>query len=760
MKDFFISYNTADQNWAEWIAWQLEEAGYSVVIQAWDFKAGQNFVLEMQNATTQCRKTIVVLSPNFLKAQFTQPEWAAAFAQDPTGEKGKIIPIRVLPCDLKGLQKAIIYIDLVGLSRDRAKKRLLAKIKSGRAKPETEPEFPGELRKSARTIRGEPTFPGLERNSVTDGDGTKQTNRSAWITAMAVIAAAIIAGIFGLIPLCQKQIIDFELNGSHFNPNSFITIRIKGAVSIKNKDLVILLDGCPIDYCLEKMPDHWRFNPGRCDLPDELLAEGKHELCLRIAKTADEKKYMIYFDSEPPALALEKTVAPDKATATFTGMTTDRGMSPGDTIYVDIMLWNGDRYERTELPVNKFVNNSGQIVWGFQANVKRIPRLEPDDPNFTKTFCRIQVHDQAKNIAAYELPYSQVFASGISRTLVGDTEILLGRPGEPDQEWKPKWIPIDIAAPSMIKKPLTDTDKFTLVVYVLSKNHVEIGVENLPPDAVGNISYFKNDKLMQQTERTKVVDREAAPGDFNKYYATVKGKDNKIYRTDTAFSIEAEMVFVSGGTFQMGSNDDEAEDDEKPVHEVFVSSFYISKYEITQKQWTAVMGSNPSFFKGDYLPIESVSWEDCQRFIGELNKITGKRYRLPTEAEWEYAAKGGNRSRGFKYSGSDNVDEVAWYGGNSNGKTHPVGRKRPNELGLFDMSGNVWEWCADWYDENYYQNSPRNNPGGPSSGEARVLRGGSWIYNYRSCRTSNRDGYLPDSRDNYRCFRVVQDAPQ
>ncbi|HDP98542.1 MAG TPA: hypothetical protein ENN22_05075, partial [bacterium] len=156
----------------------------------------------------------------------------------------------------------------------------------------------------------------------------------------------------------------------------------------------------------------------------------------------------------------------------------------------------------------------------------------------------------------------------------------------------------------------------------------------------------------------------------------------------------ADMVFVAGGTFMMGSNE---YDNEKPIHKVYVDDFYIGKYEVTQKQWFEIMGSNPSRFKGDNLPVERVSWNDVQEFIRKLNAKTGGNFRLPTEAEREYASRGGSRSAHFKYSGSNNVDNVAWYDNNSGRKTHPVGTKQPNELGLYDMSGNVWEWCSDWY---------------------------------------------------------------
>ena len=207
------------------------------------------------------------------------------------------------------------------------------------------------------------------------------------------------------------------------------------------------------------------------------------------------------------------------------------------------------------------------------------------------------------------------------------------------------------------------------------------------------------------------------------------------------------MIKVEGGTFTMGATSEQgsdAYDDEKPTHNVTLSSFYLCKYEVTQALWQAVMGENPSNLKGDNLPVEQVSWDDCQTFITRLNNLTGKNFRLPTEAEWEYAARGGNRSRGYKYSGSNVLSDVAWYDDNSGDKTHPVGSKSPNELGLYDMSGNVREWCSDWY--GTYSSTAQTNPTGSSSGSLRVLRGGSWFSVARNCRSSSRHHDVPDGR--------------
>lgn len=197
---------------------------------------------------------------------------------------------------------------------------------------------------------------------------------------------------------------------------------------------------------------------------------------------------------------------------------------------------------------------------------------------------------------------------------------------------------------------------------------------------------------------------------------------------------EIEMIRVEGGTFSMGSDDSDANSAEKPVHSVTVPDFQIGKYEVTQKLWKAVMGTNPSYHKGDSLPVTNVSWKDVQTFIRKLNKRTGKNYRLPTEAEWEFAARGGNASCGYKYSGSDNLNAIAWYYDNSNLTPHPVGTKAPNELGIYDMTGNISEWVSDVWCDDY--KSPR-------SGSDHVNRGGGSGDTDMGCRVTMRVG-LPD----------------
>jgi len=222
---------------------------------------------------------------------------------------------------------------------------------------------------------------------------------------------------------------------------------------------------------------------------------------------------------------------------------------------------------------------------------------------------------------------------------------------------------------------------------------------------------------------------------------------------DLGKGITMDFIFVKGGKFMMG---DELEEwDFAPQHEVQLSDFYMAKYPVTQEQWEAVMGNNPSKFEGAKHPVEGVSYADAYNFIMQVARQIGMRLRLPTEAQWEYAARGGQKSQSFLYAGSNHIDEVAWYKENSMNTTHPVGKRFPNELGLFDLSGGVWEWCSDWFDLSYYRNSPKENPNGPHDGRNRVLRGASWDTKAKDCRIARRTGLAPNTRRSGLGFRCA-----
>ena len=278
-----------------------------------------------------------------------------------------------------------------------------------------------------------------------------------------------------------------------------------------------------------------------------------------------------------------------------------------------------------------------------------------------------------------------------------------------------------------------------------------------------------------KTQATNFISKLAGYGNDSKF--TAIDIDNVDIFDSLSYD---EMVKVEGGTFTMGATAEQGSDydsDELPTHQVTLSDYYIGKYEVTQQLWEYVMsysgtcadgssmsayasdvwlGSDPSssYGVGDYYPAYYVSYYDIvDIFLPRLNKITGRTYRLPTEAEWEFAARGGKQSKGYKYSGSDNIGDVAWYYENSGSKTHQVGTKEPNELGIYDMTGNVWEWCGDWYGS--YSSSAQTNPTGPSSSFLRVLRGGSWSSYARSCRVSDRNYHYPSYRYDFDGFRVV-----
>jgi len=314
-------------------------------------------------------------------------------------------------------------------------------------------------------------------------------------------------------------------------------------------------------------------------------------------------------------------------------------------------------------------------------------------------------------------------------------------------------------------------------------------VENIRPQQIGNRILFEYDLTGdEEAEVTLTItvkgtvytqDRLHLEGDYGK---VKPGRNKKIYwnvlqdfpkglSTTFDWELEAggkqfkdpvtgmEFVFVKGGCFEMGDTFGDGYSYEKPVHDVCVSDFYMGKYEVTQGQWEVIMGDNPSYFKncGDNCPVENVSWNDVQEFIERLNSKTGKKYRLPTEAEWEYAARSGGKREKYAGTNSDaDLGSYAWYIMNSGSKTHPVGQKQPNGLGLYDMSGNVWEWVSDRYDQNYYKNSPRNNPKGPSSGSYRVLRGGSWSGVPNAIRASYRFDINPSTRNYNYGFRLLR----
>ena len=277
--------------------------------------------------------------------------------------------------------------------------------------------------------------------------------------------------------------------------------------------------------------------------------------------------------------------------------------------------------------------------------------------------------------------------------------------------------------------------------------------------------------LSKEGYETATVDITIRENETTEHKAQLTKNENTTFsgngaggNTFTVNGITFKMIPVKGGTFSMGATGEQQniEYDEKPVHSVTLGDYYIAETEVTQTLWQAVKGGNPSYFKSDNNPVEQVSYNDCIAFINKLNILlanqlpAGRKFRLPTEAEWEYAARGGNQSKGYQYSGSNTLSDVAWYESNSSSKTHPVKQKQPNELGIYDMSGNVWEWCSDWYGS--YSSSAQTNPTGPSTGSRCVLRGGGWGGYAWLCRVARRNSNDPDNSPNYYGLRLALDG--
>ena len=289
-----------------------------------------------------------------------------------------------------------------------------------------------------------------------------------------------------------------------------------------------------------------------------------------------------------------------------------------------------------------------------------------------------------------------------------------------------------------------ESEEGTVKLKASAPSDLQIRLSKEAVAAVSNANDVMQDNI--STSSTSSLQSATTSSGFSSTSSVLSGSNEISIPVKNGITID--MVKVEAGTFMMGATL-EMENPfswEKTVHQVTLTNdYYIGKYEVTQALWQAVTGKNPSHFKGDNFPVEKVSWKDCQKFICKLNNMTGRMFRLPTEAEWEYAARGGKKSRGYQYSGSSNISDVAWYDGNSGNKTHSVGTKQANELGIYDMTGNVWEWCQDWHGS--YVSSSQTNPTGAVSGSSRVFRGGCLYDVARLCRSSCRNYLTPGVRN-------------
>ncbi|PID26664.1 MAG: hypothetical protein CR982_08945 [Candidatus Cloacimonadota bacterium] len=354
------------------------------------------------------------------------------------------------------------------------------------------------------------------------------------------------------------------------------------------------------------------------------------------------------------------------------------------------------------------------------------------------------------------------------------------------------------AESSIVTITLTDSNEAPMVTIDSPSNGSEftigdmVSIEMSATDNDGSIEkvdlYLNNDMVTSLTAEPFNYEWNTANLEAGSYNLKAIATDNEglsaeseeIEITLENQTINDGFIFVEGGVFQMGDILSEGSLDESPVHSVTLNSFYISKYEVTQEEYENLMDENPSNYIGENKPVENITWYQAVSYCNKLSAMEGLEecysgfgediscdftkngYRLPTEAEWEYAARGGiHNTDNFRYSGCNEIDELgdyAWYEPNSSNQTHNVGGKEPNQLGIYDMNGNVWEWCNDWYDGNYYDNSENTNPTGPNSGSYRIIRGSSWGYYHQSCRVASRNSELPGNVTNDIGFRVVRSA--
>ncbi|MBW7873668.1 MAG: SUMF1/EgtB/PvdO family nonheme iron enzyme [Ignavibacteriales bacterium] len=511
-------------------------------------------------------------------------------------------------------------------------------------------------------------------------------------------------------------------------------------LSVTPSTATITLDGKNIS------PGVFELNPGKYQLEVRANQYLTHSEEIEIQKGEKLKKEIILIKNTG---ILELSVTPSAATITLDG----KNISPG------VFELNPGKYQ-LEVRANQYLTHSEEIEIQKGEKLKKeiilIKNTGILELTVTPQNASILINKEKKEGNKFEL------ISGLY-----EIEIAAGA-------YYPETFTVQIERGKTEKREIALRQKTGILQFVIKPLSA---VVELSQNGVQKYKWEGLNLLdpIQEGE----YDLTAKATGYKTYKETVTIKENQTTVTEiemTAGSDAPEgMVFVEGGTFTMGCTSEQGDDCyywEKPVHQVTMSDFYIGKYEVTQELWVSVMGSNPSDFKGSKLPVERVSWYEAVEFCNRLSDKEGLQraysgsganitcdfnangYRLPTEAEWEYAARGGKQTKNYKYSGSDNTGAVAWYGDNSGDKTHEVGLKQPNEIGIYDMSGNVWEWCWDWYGD--YTSPSQTNPKGPSSGTSRVLRGGSWGNDARRCRVASRGNLLPDIRYSNNGFRLAR----
>lgn len=474
------------------------------------------------------------------------------------------------------------------------------------------------------------------------------------------------------------------------------------------------------------------------------IPSGKHTIIVQVSKYAPQQLTAVVEDGKTTSLTA-------KLDARFAHITINS--LDGAQIYVDnaqkgTTNWSDDLMEgyydaEVRLAHHKSVTKQIKVIAGVPQTISLNPTPIYGSLDITSTPRKADISIDGKHVG--QTPYT------VEQLLEGEHTVTLSLNGYATETKKVSISENNVAS---VNATLQNGRQITISTKEVGATVFVDGKEVGHSPYTGALSFGSHTTYaMLDGKKTSEQKVESSQGVGDLPSIVLSFGSNQTF---TVKGVSFKMVYVEGGTFTMGATPEQENprDVAKPAHQVTLTNdYYIGETEVTQALWKAVMGSNPSWFKGKNRPVEDVTWNDCKEFISKLNSLTGKNFRLPTEAEWEYAARGGINSRSYKYSGSNTLGDVAWHTDNSGSTTHDVGMKSPNELGLYDMSGNVGEWCADWY--GGYSSSSLTNPIGPNSGSYRVFRGGCWGNFAGPCDSSFRNGYDPDFRKYNLGFRLA-----